>query len=53
MKQYASCKQYQLFLAYLLGFKFFSFVGWALLYKNKPLLMYFLKGVKDDLLVSD
>ncbi len=53
MKQYASSKQYRLFLAYFFGFKFFSFVGLALLHKNKPLLISFLKGVKDGLLVSD
>jgi GT2 family glycosyltransferase len=53
MKQYASCKQYRLFIAYFFGFKLFSFVGWALLHKNKTLLIYFLKGVKDGLLTSD
>ncbi len=50
MKQHASNKQYGIFLAYFLGFKFFSFVGWALLHNNKPLLISFLKGVKDGLL---
>ena len=53
MKQYASCKQYRLFLAYFFGFKFFSFAGWALLHKNKPLLVCFLKGVKDGLLADE
>lgn len=52
MKQYASKKQYGVFLVYFFGFKFFSFTGWALLHKNKPLLMSFLRGVKDGLLVS-
>lgn len=51
MKQHASHKQYAIFISYFLGFKFFSFVGWALLHRNKPLLMSFLKGVKDGLLV--
>jgi len=50
MKQHASDKQYLIFLVYFLGFKFFSFVGWALLNKNKPLLVSFIKGVKDGLL---
>ncbi|HEY3361718.1 MAG TPA: glycosyltransferase family 2 protein [Methanosarcina sp.] len=50
MKQHASTKQYSIFLVYFLGFKFFSFVGWALLHKNKPLLVSFLRGVKDGLL---
>lgn len=52
MKQHASYKQYGFFLAYFFGFKFFSFVGWALLHKNKPLLISFLRGVKDGLLAS-
>lgn len=52
MKQHASYKRYGLFLAYFFGFKFFSFVGWALLHQNKPLLIYFLRGVKDGLLAS-
>ncbi len=50
MKQHASGKQYLIFLVYFLGFKFFSFVGWALLHKNKPLLVSFITGVKDGLL---
>lgn len=50
MKQHASDKQYLIFLVYFLGFKFFSFVGWALLHKNKTLLVSFLRGVKDGLL---
>jgi hypothetical protein len=53
MKQYASYKQYRLFLAYFFGFKFFSFVGWALLHKNKPLIMCFIKGIKDGLLTDN
>jgi hypothetical protein len=52
MKQHASSKQYGIFLAYFLGFKLFTFVGWALLHRNKPLLISFLKGVKDGLLTS-
>jgi len=50
MKQHASNRQYSIFLVYFLGFKFFSFVGWALLHKNKPLLISFLKGIEDGLL---
>lgn len=50
MKQHASNMQYSIFLVYFLGFKFFSFVGWALLHKNKPLLISFLKGIEDGLL---
>ncbi|MDY9927604.1 glycosyltransferase family 2 protein [Methanosarcina sp.] len=52
MKQHASHKQYAIFISYFLGFKFFSFVGWALLNRNKPLLISFLKGVRDGLLVN-
>ncbi|WP_410507581.1 glycosyltransferase family 2 protein [Methanosarcina hadiensis] len=50
MKQYASSKQYIIFLAYFFGFKLFTFVGWALLHRNKPLIIPFLKGVRDGLL---
>ncbi len=53
MKRYASCKQYRLFLAYFFGFKFFSFVGWALLHKDKPLLVSFLRGIKDGFLANE
>jgi GT2 family glycosyltransferase len=52
MKQHASSKQYIIFLVYFLGFKFFTFVAWALLNNNKPLLIPFLNGVKDGLLFS-
>jgi len=52
MKQHASSVQYVLFFAYFFGFKFFSFVGWALLHNNKPLLIAFLKGIKDGLLAG-
>jgi len=52
MKQHASSTQYGIFLAYFLGFKFFTFVGWALLHRNKPLLISFLRGVKDGLMTS-
>ena len=52
MKQHASQKQYVLFLVYFFGYKFFSFVGWALLHKNKQLLISFLRGVKDGLMTS-
>jgi GT2 family glycosyltransferase len=50
MKKHASHKQYWLFLSYFFGFKFFSFVGWALLSKKRPLLISFLKGFRDGLL---
>lgn len=53
MKQHASCRQYWLFLAYFFGLKFFPIVGWHLLHKNKPLLVAFLKSVKDGLLTND
>lgn len=52
MKQQASYRQCGIFLAYFFGFKFFSFTGWALLHKNKPLLISFLKGIKDGLFTS-
>ena len=53
MKQYASYKQYWLFLAYFFGIKFFPIIGWHLLHKNRLLIMPFLKSVKDGLLASD
>lgn len=52
MKQHASHKQYAVFVTYFFGFKLFTFVAWALLHRNKLLLVSFLKGVKDGLLTS-
>lgn len=50
MKTHASYMQYTRFLVYFLGLKAFTFIGWALLHNNKPLLTSFLKGLKDGLM---